>query len=74
MRSRVSLFIHVGQLKHSELAESFVMAAPRLIRFREKNAPPFIAKLYRPEKRSRFLTVPGAIRMTLTLSEWNAAQ
>ena len=73
MRSRVSLFIHVGQMKHSELAASFVMAAPRLIRFREKHDPPFIAKVYRPENRSPFVTVPGEIKMTLTLSEWMAA-
>lgn len=74
MRSGVPLFIHVGQLKHSELADSFVMAAPRLIRFRESHDPPFIAKVYRPEKRSPFKTAPGAIKMTLTLSQWLAGE
>ena len=74
MRCGVAHFIHVGRLTHEELAASFVMAAPRLIRFREKYEPPFIARVYRPEKRSPYLTVPGAIKMALTLPEWEAQQ
>ena len=73
MRSGVALFIHVGQLKHSELAASFVMAAPRLIRFREKYDPPFIAKVYRPEMRSPFVTVPGRIAMSLSRHGWSGS-
>ena len=57
MRSRVPLFIHVGHLRHSELAASFILLAPKMIAFREKHAPPFIAKLHRPEKKSPYLTV-----------------
>lgn len=74
MRSGVALFIHVGQLKHSELAASFVMAAPRLIRFRDKYDPPFIAKVYRPEKKTAFVTVPGKVAMSLTLHDWTESQ
>ena len=50
------------------------MQAPRLIRFREKHEPPFIARVYRPESRSAFRTVAGAIKMVLTLDEWIAEQ
>jgi len=74
MRSGVPLFIHMGQLPHPELAASFVLLAPRLIRFREKHAPPFIAKAYRPEQKSPYRVVPGAIKMVLTLAEWRAEQ
>jgi hypothetical protein len=72
MRSGVPLFIHVGKLRHQDLAASFVLLAPRLIRFREKHRPPFIAKVYRPERKSPFRTVPGAIKMVLTLDTWSA--
>ena len=74
MRSGVPLIIHVGRLKHQDLAASFVLLAPRIIRFREKHTPPFIAKAYRPEQKSPFRTVPGAIKMVLTLAEWRAQQ
>jgi hypothetical protein len=57
-------------MKHSELAASFVLLAPRLIRFREKHPAPFIAKVYRPEQRSPFVTAPGAIKMVLTYPTW----
>jgi hypothetical protein len=74
MRSGVPHFIHVGHLRHDELAASFVLIAPKLIRFREKHAAPFIAKVYRPEKKSPYLTVPGGIKMALTLTQWNEQQ
>jgi hypothetical protein len=68
----VALFIHAGRLSHPDLATSFVMAAPRIIRFRETHEPPFIATVYRPEKKTDFLTVPGTVKMKLTLAEWTA--
>jgi hypothetical protein len=72
MRSGVAHFIHVGQMSHGELAASFVMAAAGLIRFREKHGRPFIAKVYRPVQKTPYRTVPGDIRMVLTLAEWEA--
>lgn len=74
MRSRVPLFIHVGHLRHSELAASFILLAPMMIAFWEKHAPPFIAKLHRPEKKSPYLTVPGAVRTWLSEEQWIAEQ
>lgn len=74
MRSGVAQFIHVGHLKHEDLAASFVMLAPRMITFREKHGRPFIAKVYRPERRSQYVTIPGAIKMSLTYAAWRAGQ
>jgi hypothetical protein len=70
MLSRVAHFIHVGRLKHSELAESFVLAAPRIFRFRDKHLPPFIAKVHRPERKTPYRISPGAITLVLTLEQW----
>lgn len=70
MRSGVAHVIHVGHLGHPELAASFVLAAPKLIRFRESHAPPFIANLHRPERKTPFRTVAGAIKLVLTFGDW----
>jgi hypothetical protein len=56
------------------MAASFLLLAPRIIRFRERHGRPFIAKCYRPEKKTPHLTVPGAIKMVLTLDEWEQQQ
>lgn len=71
MRCGVSQFIHIGRLAHPDIAASLVMQAPRMIRFREKHEPPFIAKVYRPVRKTPFRTVPGEIRMTLTVEQWH---
>lgn len=73
MRSGVAHVIHVGQLSHDEMAQSFVLAAVKIIRFRETHNPPFIAKLYRPEKKTEYRTVAGAIKLVLTIDEWRRA-
>lgn len=71
MRSGVALFVHVGHgMKHSEIAASLVLAAPRILRFRERHEPPFIAKIYRPDVKTPFRTAAGRIEMALTLDEW----
>lgn len=75
MRSNVAQFIHVGHgMTHAEIAASLVLAGPRIIRFREQHKPPFIAKVYRPEKKTPFRTVPGRIEMALTLDQWRKLQ
>lgn len=72
MMRRVAHFIHVGRLRHSELAESFVLAAPRILRFRDRYPPPFIAKVHRPERKTPYRITPGAITMVLTHQQWMA--
>jgi hypothetical protein len=70
MRCGVALFIHAGRLAHPDLAKSFVIQAPRILHFREKHDPPFIAKVYRPVEKTAFRTAPGRIEMKLTQNEW----
>lgn len=70
MHSGVAHIIHVGHLRHDDLATSFVLAAPKMLRFREKHQPPFIAKLHRPEKKSNYLIVAGALKLILTREDW----
>lgn len=72
MVSRVAHFIHVGRLKHSEFADSLVLAAPRILRFRDKHPPPFIAKVHRPERKTPYKVTPGAITLVLTHEQWEA--
>jgi hypothetical protein len=64
MRSGVPLFIHVGRMKHVDLAASFVRQAPRMIRFRERHAPPFIANPWRDLASRRFDPSPSAHQET----------
>lgn len=67
-------FIHSGKLTHPQMADSFVRVADRLIRFREKHGRPFIARVYGPQKKTEYRTVPGEIKMLLTLAEWEATR
>ena len=48
MRHRVGLLVVVGKAPFPELAEAFVASRLRIERFLDHNAPPFIAKVYRP--------------------------
>jgi len=48
MRHRVALLVVVGKAPYPDLARAFVTTFPRIRRFLERNAPPFIAKVYRP--------------------------
>jgi len=70
MRAGVTQFIHKGHLKHADLAESFVILADRIIRFRKRYQPPFIAYVYRPVQKTPFLRTPGEIKMALTYPQW----
>ena len=45
--NRVGLILLAGQAPHDELARNFVATFPRIERFLDGQAPPFIAKLFR---------------------------
>jgi hypothetical protein len=66
----VAHVIHIGRMTHADLGTSFALAAPKILRFREKNEPPFIAKLYRPMRKTEFRVLPGELRMALTEKDW----
>lgn len=50
---RVGLFVLVGKLPISTLAENFVSTIPKIKKFIEKNPRPFIAKIYQSYKANK---------------------
>jgi len=70
MRSGVALFLLIGKMPHAELAKNLVATVPRIIEFRERHAPPFIARVFRPAPMFAVGSKPGAVEMALTESEW----
>jgi hypothetical protein len=74
MRAGLALFHLIGKLKHAELVEGLVLTMPRVIAFRHKHAPPFIASVYRPERKTAYLTVPGRVTMHLSHADWLKAR
>lgn len=70
MRSGLALFHLIGRVTHAELADGLLRAMHRVIAFREKHPPPFIASVYRPEQKTKYLTVPGRVKMHLSHSDW----
>jgi PIN like domain len=63
IRHRVRLLVVIGQAPYSELANSFVASRYRIEAFLQKNAPPFIAKVYRasPTELAKNPSAPGRI-------------
>lgn len=55
-----------------DLARNLVATVPRIIRFREKNGIPFIARIQRAEAKFLPGTRPGHIEMVLTEPQWRA--
>lgn len=62
MGSGLALFHLIRCGSHTDLAPVLVRLAPKIIAFREKHEPPFIARVYRA----------GMVRMDLTLEQWQA--
>lgn len=48
MRHRVGLLVIVGSAPFAELARAFLVTLPSIEHFLDTQAPPFIAKVYRP--------------------------
>ena len=63
MRHGVVLLVVVGAAPFPELARNFVITLPRVRRFLVRNAPPLIAKVYRPTpaRGRRSGPVPGQV-------------
>ena len=70
MRSGLALFFLIGKMSHRELATNLVATVPRIIEFREKHQPPFIARVSRPETKFAIGSRPGTVEMALTESQW----
>lgn len=71
MRSGLALFMLIGK-RHDELERNLIPTMPRIIRFLEKQSPPFIAHVTRPESRFPVGSRPGHVEMVLSAEEWQA--
>ena len=71
MRAGLALFLLVSKGTHAELADGLVQTLPKIIAFRGRHKPPFIAKVYRPATRRPMK--PGRVVMHLTRDDWERA-
>lgn len=62
MRSGLALFHLIRCGSHTDLSPILVRLAPKIIAFREKHDPPFIARVYRA----------GRVSMDLSVEKWEA--
>jgi hypothetical protein len=74
MREGVALFIVVGKMPHEVIADLLVRTAHKIEAFRDRNSPPFIAKVYRPKVTTTHFTKPGRIEMILSAEQWRDEQ
>jgi len=67
VRAGVGLFLVIGKVPFTQLAQNFVNTRKRIERFIERHRRPFIAKVYRPEPRElkRVPTSPGRVELWL---------
>lgn len=65
MRHGVALLVIVGKAPFAELARAFLTTLPRIERFLDNHAAPFIAKVYRPSPggATRRNVSPGRIEL-----------
>jgi hypothetical protein len=70
MHAGLALFFLIGNCGHDELVRNLIVTVPRIIRFREKNDPPFIAHVTRPESKYETGSRPGNVTMFLTKAQW----
>lgn len=72
MENLVRLFVLVGLAKHEDLARNVVNTAGRIEAFAGRNAPPFIAKVYRPtaEELVHRPAAPGRVDLWLSGKDW----
>jgi hypothetical protein len=70
MGSGCAMFFLIGKHKHEELAKNVAATAQKIIRFRERHEPPFIAHLTYPEPKFAVGTHPGNVEMKLRLEDW----
>ncbi len=61
----VGLFIVIGKAPFPQLAENFIATLPKVKRFIDQHPCPFIAKIYRPDKKTKALQLnqPGRVEM-----------
>ena len=72
MRAGVGLFLVVGRGNHKTLAENFISCIPKIVRFLNRNSPPFVAKVYRPSSAQvrRGSRKTGRVELWLSNDAW----
>ncbi len=63
MRHRVGLLVIVGAAPFADLARAFLATLPSIEHFLDNHAPPFIAKVYRPNDRAQRVASPGRVEL-----------
>jgi hypothetical protein len=61
----------IGHMPHPEMAELLVRTAPKILAFRRRHGPPFIARIYRRSSTSSDAAPAGRIDLSYSLDDWN---
>lgn len=69
MNAGAAVFYLTGK-QNADVISNLIATVPKIIRFREKHAPPFMARVTRPEAKFQIGSRPGNIEMSLTNEEW----
>lgn len=73
MTAGLALFLLIGK-NHDEYQRNLIVTLPRVVLFREKHKPPFIAKVHRPHQKFPVGSRPGTVEMWVTYDQWKAAR
>jgi hypothetical protein len=71
IQAGVGLFVLVGKAPFAELATNFIATLPKIEKFIEQTPRPFIAKIYRPDEKTRKLrpNSPGRVEIWVSSQE-----
>jgi hypothetical protein len=69
MNAGAAVFYLIGK-HHDEIVVNLIATVPKIIRFREKYDPPFLARVTRPEAKFPVGSRPGKVEMALTTDQW----
>jgi hypothetical protein len=69
MNAGATVFYLIGK-DHDDVILNLIATVPRIIRFREKHEPPFLARVTRPDVKFVVGSRPGNVEMALTKSQW----
>jgi hypothetical protein len=69
MNAGAAVFYLTGK-RGDEVIVNLIATVQRIIRFREKHAPPFMARVTRPDAKYKLGSRPGNIEMSLSEEDW----
>ncbi|MGI9043077.1 MAG: hypothetical protein ACR2GK_03000 [Gemmatimonadaceae bacterium] len=63
MQNEIAMFVVIGAVPYADLARTFIALYPRVEAFLNRNAPPFIARIYPPSpyERTRRANAKGRV-------------